>query len=90
MLVHVATNDHDVDFVESEMFIHALQVKKPDLAETKIYVDPPGGHSFTRLVDHNHRLIQTPELMDSWRRTWDFLARNLEPRQGRSKDSRAN
>lgn len=80
MLVHVATNDQDVDFVEAEMFIHALQVKKPDLAETKVYVDPPGGHSFTRLVDPNYRVIRTPELLDSWNRTWTFLERNLEPR----------
>lgn len=79
LLVHVATNDEDVDFVEAEMFVHALQVKKPDLAETKIYVDPPGGHSFSRLVDATHQVLETPELLDSWRRTWDFLARHLSP-----------
>jgi dipeptidyl aminopeptidase/acylaminoacyl peptidase len=81
MLVHVATNDDDVDFVESEMFVHALEVKKPHLAETRIYVDPPGGHSFTRLVDNRLRRIETPELLDSWNRTWDFLERHLQPRR---------
>jgi dipeptidyl aminopeptidase/acylaminoacyl peptidase len=79
MLVHVATNDDDVDFVEAEMFVHALQVKKPDLAETRIYVDPPGGHSFTRLVDANLRVVETPELRDSWNRTWAFLDWHLKP-----------
>lgn len=78
MLVHVATNDEDVDFVESEMFVHALQVEKPDLAETKVYVDPPGGHSFSLLVDQELSVIRTPELRDSWRRTWDFLERSLQ------------
>ncbi|MEX2584225.1 MAG: alpha/beta fold hydrolase [Gemmatimonadota bacterium] len=77
MLVHVATNDEDVDFVESEMFVHALKVKKPQFAETKIYHDPPGGHSFSLLVDSNLQLLETPELLDSWRRIWSFLDRNL-------------
>jgi dipeptidyl aminopeptidase/acylaminoacyl peptidase len=79
ILVHVATNDEDVDFVEAEMFVHALQVKKPDLAETRIYVDPQGGHSFSRLVDPYLRPVQTPALLDSWERTWDFLERHLRP-----------
>jgi dipeptidyl aminopeptidase/acylaminoacyl peptidase len=79
ILVHVATNDDDVDFVEAEMFVHALQVKKPDLAETKIYVDPQGGHSFSRLVDPHLRAVQTPALRDSWERTWNFLERHLDP-----------
>lgn len=77
ILVHVATNDADVDFVESEMFVHALQVKQPTLAETKVYVDPPGGHSFTRLVDGAYRVIETPELRDSWERTWEFFERHM-------------
>jgi dipeptidyl aminopeptidase/acylaminoacyl peptidase len=78
MMVHVATNDDDVNFVEAEMFIHALQVKKPALAETKVYVDPPGGHSFSRLVDTNYRVIETPELRDSWNRAWSFLEWHLQ------------
>jgi dipeptidyl aminopeptidase/acylaminoacyl peptidase len=83
MLVHVATNDDDVDFVEAEMFIHALMVKKPDLAETRIYVDPPGGHSFSLLVDQSLQPIETRELRDSWNRIWTFLEWNLEPYRSR-------
>jgi dipeptidyl aminopeptidase/acylaminoacyl peptidase len=79
MMVHVATNDADVDFVESEMFIHALAVKKPDLAETMVYEDPPGGHFFSRLVDGNYRAIDSPAMQDSWSRTWAFLERHLGP-----------
>ncbi|MGH7506758.1 MAG: alpha/beta hydrolase family protein, partial [Longimicrobiales bacterium] len=41
ILVHVATNDEDVNFEEAEMLIHKLRSVKPDLAETKIYIDPP-------------------------------------------------
>jgi dipeptidyl aminopeptidase/acylaminoacyl peptidase len=77
LMVHVATNDDDVDFVEAEMFLHALQVKQPELAETRVYVDPPGGHLFSRLVDVAYRVIETAELLDSWARTWAFLERNL-------------
>ncbi len=77
LMVHVATNDDDVDFVESEMFVHALQVKQPTLAETKVYVDPPGGHSFSMLVDGAYRVIETPELRDSWDRTWEFFERHM-------------
>jgi dipeptidyl aminopeptidase/acylaminoacyl peptidase len=80
ILVHVATNDDDVNFVEAEMLVHALQVKKPALAETKIYVDPPGGHSFTRQVDpRTLEAILTPEMRDTWNRTWAFLEWNLRP-----------
>ena len=41
LLVHVATNDTDVDFVEDQQIVDALRSRKADLAETKIYVDPP-------------------------------------------------
>lgn len=80
VLVHLATNDQDVNFVEAEMLVHALRVKKPELAETKIYVDPPGGHSFSRLVDRERWEPRwTPELRDSWNRTWAFFEWNLRP-----------
>jgi len=78
MLVHVATNDEDVDFVEAELFVNALRAKKPLLAETHAYVNAPGGHTFNRLVDGNLRVIETVELRDSWDRTWAFLERALE------------
>ena len=56
LLVHVATNDTDVDFVEDQQIVDALRSRKADLAETKIYVDPPpwgsgAGHAFNRRVD---------------------------------------
>ena len=40
LLVHVATNDEDVNFVEDQQIVDALRSRKPDLAETKVYVDP--------------------------------------------------
>ena len=80
VLVHVADNDRDVDFEEAEMLVHALQVKKPDLAETRIYRDPPGGHSFDRQVDMETLTPRwTPEMRDSWNRIWAFLEWNLRP-----------
>jgi dipeptidyl aminopeptidase/acylaminoacyl peptidase len=80
VLVHLATNDDDVDFVEAEMLVHALRVKKPETAETKIYVDPPGGHHFARRVDPaTLQPLLTPEMRDSWNRTWVFLEEHLRP-----------
>src|SRR5690606_12821578 len=40
ILVHVATNDRDVNFEEARPLIDALEARKPDLSETKIYWDP--------------------------------------------------
>lgn len=77
MLVQVATNDGDVEFIESELFINALRAKKPELAETYIYVDPPGGHSFCCLVDESLQPLQTPEMRQAWEQTWAFLERHL-------------
>jgi dipeptidyl aminopeptidase/acylaminoacyl peptidase len=56
MLVHVATNDQDVDYVEDQQMVYTLRALKPELAETKIYVDPAPwgasvGHAFSRRVD---------------------------------------
>ena len=80
ILVHVATNDIDVDFVESEMLISALRVKKPELAETRVYLDPIGGHSFNRLVDASTlERRDTPEQRDSWNRVWVFFDWLLRP-----------
>jgi len=80
IMVHVATNDQDVNFVEDEMMIHALEYHIPRLAETKIYVDPPGGHSFDRLVNKEKTAPQnTPPQRDSWNRIWTFLETNLKP-----------
>lgn len=80
VLVHLADNDQDVNFEEAEMLVHALQVKKPNLAETKIYNDPQGGHSFDRQVDMETLTPQwTPHMRDSWNRIWAFLEWNLRP-----------
>jgi dipeptidyl aminopeptidase/acylaminoacyl peptidase len=91
VLVHVATNDTDVDFVEDQQIIDALRSRKSDLAETKVYVDPPpgaasGGHTFSRRV--NAKTLErddSPEQIDSWNRTWVFFEWNLRPYEDRSK-----
>ena len=78
--VHVSTNDQDVNFVEDQQMIHALEYHIPRLAETKIYVDPPGGHSFDRLVNKERTAPQnTWQQRDSWNWIWAFLEINLKP-----------
>lgn len=77
LMVQVATNDADVSFIESEPFIDALRARKPMLAETYIYHDPPGGHSFCCLVDQGLQRMDTPAMVDSWRKTWGFLESHL-------------
>lgn len=80
VLVHLASNDRDVNFVEAEMLVSALKVKKPELAETKIYDDPKGGHSFNRQVNRETwERDDTPEQRDSWHRIWTFLEWHLRP-----------
>jgi dipeptidyl aminopeptidase/acylaminoacyl peptidase len=91
LLVHVATNDTDVDYVEDQQIVDALRSRKPDLAETKVYVNPtPGpasvGHTFSRRV--NTQTLQrndSPEQIDSWNRTWTFFDWNLRPYEDRSR-----
>lgn len=85
ILVHVATNDEDVNFEEAEPLIDALRARKPDLAETKVYVNPtPGptsvGHTFSRRV--NRQTLErddSPEQIDSWNLTWAFFQKWLKP-----------
>ncbi|MFC1529256.1 alpha/beta hydrolase family protein [Gemmatimonadota bacterium] len=81
LIVHVAENDRDVNFVECEMMVHALEYKKPHLAETKIYENPPGGHSFNRMVDqqNGYERQYSWEQRDSWNRIWTFLELHLKP-----------
>jgi dipeptidyl aminopeptidase/acylaminoacyl peptidase len=89
LLVHVATNDTDVDFVENQQIVDALRSRKPDLAETRVYVDPPpghagGGHTFNRRT--NMATLErddTPEQRDSWNRTWTFFEWHLRPYEAR-------
>src|SRR5258708_8190905 len=62
ILVHVATNDCDVDFVEDQQMVYTLMALKPTLPDTKVYVDPPFlpelvccGPTFSaRLLTHPH------------------------------------
>lgn len=83
MLVHVATNDDDVNFEEAEPLIDALRSRKAHWAETKIYVDPtPGpasrGHTFNRRV--NRQTLErddSPEQIDSWNLVWAFWEKHL-------------
>jgi dipeptidyl aminopeptidase/acylaminoacyl peptidase len=90
LLVHVASNDTDVNFEEARPLIDALVARKPDLAETRIYWDPtPGptsvGHTFARRVDR--RTLErddSPEQIDSWQRVWLFLERHLQRPAGRA------
>jgi dipeptidyl aminopeptidase/acylaminoacyl peptidase len=80
LLVHVADNDEDVDFDEAMPLVDALRARKPDLAEVKVYHNPPGGHLFDRRVSTVTRLPEnTPEQVDSWERVWSFLRTNLQP-----------
>jgi dipeptidyl aminopeptidase/acylaminoacyl peptidase len=91
LLVHVATNDTDVDFVEDQQIVNALRSRKPDLAETKVYVDPApwggsGGHAFSRRVDPKTlERVDSPAQIDSWNRTWVFFEWLLRPYEDRSK-----
>lgn len=84
LLVHVATNDTDVNFEEAEQIVDALRARKPALSETKVYVNPtPGpasvGHTFNRRT--NTETLQrddSPEQIDSWNRVWAFWEKHLK------------
>jgi len=80
LLVHVARNDQDVNIEEDQQLVDALRSRKPFLAETKVYDNPPGGHTFDRRVDPKTWLPEnTREQRDSWNRVWTFLDWNLDP-----------
>jgi dipeptidyl aminopeptidase/acylaminoacyl peptidase len=87
LLVHVATNDTDVDYVEDQQIVDALRSRKPDLAETKVYVDPvPGptsvGHTFNRRTNmETLERDDSPDQRDSWNRVWTFFEWHLRPYQ---------
>jgi hypothetical protein len=62
------------------MMIYALNYHIPQLAQTRIYVDPQGGHSFDRLLNADRTgPLNTPQQRDSWNRIWAFLEWNLKP-----------
>lgn len=86
LIVHVADNDQDVNFEEAQQLIHALEFAKPELAETRVYVDPPiddygNGHTFNRRVDRTqgYRRVDSKAQRDSWNRIWTFFEWHLEP-----------
>lgn len=91
LLVHVSTNDLDVNYVEDQQLVWKLRALKPDLSETKIYVDPPGwgssvGHAFNRRVDPvTLQRVDSPDQIDSWDRTWAFFGWWLRPYEDRSR-----
>jgi dipeptidyl aminopeptidase/acylaminoacyl peptidase len=91
ILVHVATNDEDVNYVEDQQMVDALRSRKPDLAETKTYINPAPwgssvGHAFSRRVDpQTLERVDSPEQIDSWNRTWVFFEWILRPYEDRSR-----
>jgi dipeptidyl aminopeptidase/acylaminoacyl peptidase len=91
VLVHIATNDTDVDFAEASPLVYKLRDVKPHTSETKIYVDPDpwgpsGGHGFARRVDpRTLERVDSPAMIDSWNRTWTFLEEHLRPYEDRSR-----
>jgi dipeptidyl aminopeptidase/acylaminoacyl peptidase len=69
LLVHTTTNDRDVNVVEVESLIAALNAAGKSF-EHRVYEDAPGGHSFNRM-DH-------PAALESRREVYRFLARHLK------------
>lgn len=81
VLAHFADNDEDVSIEEGMQLVDALRARKPGLADTKVYHEPPGGHSFDRRVDRDTwEPVSTPEQRDSWNRVWSFLDWHLRQR----------
>jgi dipeptidyl aminopeptidase/acylaminoacyl peptidase len=79
LFIAIATNDEDVNVEESMQLVDALRSRKPQLAETRIYENPLGGHLFDRRVKRpTWQPENTPEQLDSWRRVWTFLGANLD------------
>jgi dipeptidyl aminopeptidase/acylaminoacyl peptidase len=80
LLVHVTKNDEDVNIEEDMQLVDALRSRKPLLAETKVYDNPPGGHMFDRRVNaKTWQPENTREQRDSWNRVWTFLDWHLDP-----------
>lgn len=80
LYVAVARNDEDVNIEEDMQLVDALRSRKPNLAETMVYDNPPGGHAFDRRVDAKTLQPEnTREQRDSWNRVWTFLDWNLDP-----------
>jgi dipeptidyl aminopeptidase/acylaminoacyl peptidase len=85
LYVAVTKNDEDVNIEEAMQLVDALRSRKPMLSETKVYENPPGGHTFDRRVDPaTWQPENTREQRDSWNRVWTFLDWNLDPFHGES------
>lgn len=86
LLVHIASNDTDVNFEEARPLVDALIARKSGLAEPRIYWNPtPGptsvGHTFSRRVNRTTYVREdSPEQVDSWTHVWDFFSRSLRPK----------
>ncbi len=80
LYVAVTRNDDDVNIEEDMQLVDALRSRKGSLAQTMVYDDPPGGHTFDRRVDpKTWQPENTREQRDSWNRVWTFLDWNLDP-----------
>ena len=80
LYVGITKNDQDVNIEEDMQLVDALRARKPLFAETMVYDNPLGGHSFDRRVDpRTWQPENTREQRDSWNRVWTFLDWNLDP-----------
>jgi dipeptidyl aminopeptidase/acylaminoacyl peptidase len=88
--VHIADNDRDVSIEEGMQLVDALRARQPLLAETEVFLNPPGGHLFDRRVNpHTLQPENTSAQRESWEKVWAFFDRTLKPgapaRGGRSR-----
>lgn len=70
LLIHAATNDEDVRFIEIERLLDVLRATGKSF-EHKIYTNAPGGHYFNRL--------DTKFSGESRKEAYRFLAKYLQP-----------
>lgn len=70
LLIHTTTNDEDVNVLEVESLIRALQAEGKDF-DYEIYEDAPGGHLF--------EMLDTQLAVDARRKIYEFLAEYLDP-----------
>jgi dipeptidyl aminopeptidase/acylaminoacyl peptidase len=71
LLIHTTTNDEDVNIVEVQKLIAALQTARKNF-QYRIYTNAPGGHLFNRL--------DTKAANESRQEIWHFLAGYLHPK----------
>lgn len=80
LVLTLADNDEDVSIDEAMPLADALRARKADLADVKIYHNPPGGHLFDRRVSPaTHVPANTPEQRDAWSRVWHLFDTHLQP-----------